>query len=509
MVEQSSMKKRIRKSKSIRYTKRMYCFKNDTVITNKIKEGHTNGKFDVLEAKYAYIIHKGVIAMTHSKPSYEKDGFPLRKQANQDLVKEKPELHFGTLKHLFGGPNGVTTKIVNNLISWGVIRVYQEPVPKRSSTKYKFTEQWENQAISMRYFTGIKNSLIWKLNELDVLRLQHPIARQTQVIYDEHVRLSDEGLKFIAGKYNHPVVDDILDAYRGEYLKDNMAELTRGLHQVDFQNEDIVLLNNFLLPGAKCNDVRKGKRFYHSITNLKREYRKFVLIDNKPIIEVDLVNSQPTFSVGFIKGVYFNATRLGNQDTQLPSDFLLYEELCCNGQFYEAIAEKAGIVLTEENRSDFKEDFFKNIFYSRINVKDNPIKRAFKELFPNVYQTIKGIKSLGYKKFATWMQDFEADLMVFAVYKQLLDENFKVLVLHDAILCNSLETAKRAKDLIREQFKCRYNQRIRFKDEKLEDVPLLKHTNDVSRWDDIEAMIEKLESVTDEEIDEDEDMKVQ
>jgi hypothetical protein len=500
--------KQIRKSKSIRYTKRIYCFKNYTLIKPQIKQVAKGAKLDVLEAKYGYIIHKGIVAMTHMKTTYEKDGFTLRKQVNQDLVKEKPELHFGTLKHLFGGSNAAINLIVNNLIDWGIIRVHKEPVPRRSATKYKFTEQWEREQISLRYFTGNKNSLVWKLNELAALRLQHPIASKTQTIYDEHVRLSDEGLKFIVDRYHHPVIDAIVEAYRGGYLKDNITELTLALQEVEFRKEDIVLLNNFLLPGVRCNDIRKGKRLYHAITNLKKEYRKFILIDGLALLEVDVINSQPTFSVGFLKGVYVAATKLSNRSSELPQDFLLYERLCCDGQFYEAIARRAGIELNDENRSDFKQSFFKYIFYSRINVKDSQIKKAFVDLFPNVYQTIVGIKTLGYKKFAVFLQDLEADLMVFSVYKQLLDENFKVLVLHDAILCNNQDAAIRAKELIREQFSCRYNQHIRFKDEKLGEVPARLYYDNPQHLGEIEAMIEKWEQVTAEEIGEEEDMQI-
>jgi hypothetical protein len=50
------------------------------------------------------------------------------------------------------------------------------------------------------------------------------------------------------------------------------------------------------------------------------------------------------------------------------------------------------------------------------------------------------------------MQDMEAEIMVFEVYPKLLEERHIVLVLYDAILCNTEEAAKRAEKLIKQGF---------------------------------------------------------
>ncbi len=494
--------KKLKRLTAIKYTKRLYCFKEDQYLQDKITEILGRSKREVLEAKYGYIIHRGIVSMVHMKKKYVTDGFPLRMKANQDAVKVNPELHIGTLSQLFGGADCANKRIIDNLIAWNIIYLFKDFIPGVSAKRYKFTPEWEAKDVMMRNFKGGAKSSIYKLINLEENKLKDPLVRATQNMYDNHVSLSDEGLQYIQHKYNHPVIHDIIQALKGDYFDDNKDRLMYELRYISYRKEDTIMLLNFLMQNTGCNEAKKGKRLFHSITSLKREYRKFILIDGKPIREVDLVNSQPTFSVGFLKGVYHHAAKQKNESTELPADFIDYEELCCNGRFYERIAEKAGMPFTDDTRADFKEDFFKYIFYSKVKVKDNPIKDAFVALFPNVYQVINGIKSINYKRFATILQDLEADLMVYSVYKQMLDENFKVLVLHDAILCSSEEAEERAKELIREQFLARYNQRIRFKGESMEKVPEIQnHTIDDSNLDpdELDRLINEMESSEDDD----------
>jgi hypothetical protein len=499
--------KRSRQSKSLKYRKRLFCFKEDQYIQDKVRSVLGNGKWDVLWAKISYLLHKGIVDMVYMKERYQKKGFAIRKRANPKYLEQNRELHYGTLNHLFGGSDSFNKQLIDWLILWGIIYIHQEYIPSVSSTRYRFTERWENEAVVMRPFTGIKKSLIWKLVEGDWLKAKHPISVATQAIYDNYISLSDALLETIKKKYNHPVIDDIVEAYPGGYLKDNRDDFAEAMSQVPYDRSDVVLLMNFLLQDFYCKDAKDRKRLQHPINYLKREYRPGVLIEGKPIIEVDLVNSQPTFSAGFLKLAWHHAMKQVGLPTDLPDDFLIYEQLCLTGQFYEAIAREAGIVLTSDNRGDFKQDFFKYIFYSRVKVKDNPIKDAFIKLFPNVYKAINGIKALNYKKFAVMMQDHEADLMVFSVYRQMLEEGFKCLVLHDAILCNSPEAEKRAKELIRDEFMIRYNQHIRFTGESVNEAiePVLSAPEPTFCYDELESQIEAMEG---ELIDEEEDTMI-
>ena len=147
----------------------------------------------------------------------------------------------------------------------------------------------------------------------------------------------------------------------------------------------------------------------------------------------------------------------------IAEDLLHYARLCREGVFYETIAQQAGVSLTVDNRKKFKEDFYSQVFYSRVRKSAGEIKEAFIELFPNVHKMIVGMKKVNYKSFAIHLQDLEALLMVYTVYKDLLDEGYKVLVLHDAILCGTVAAETRAKEMISECFEGWLGMEISFK----------------------------------------------
>lgn len=448
------------------YSKRFYCFENDQFLKNKIEEVRGNVKFETLEPKYAYIIHKAILSKTYNN-EYEKKGFSILKKTNRELLGSNPNFKYSSLSYLFGGNDKSIKQIVDNLINWKVIKVHRKYRPKHRATSYKLRAAWENREICLRKYSGKKNSIIYKLNEKWNERLKVPIVQSTQDIYDRYISLSDAGIKFIQEKYNDSRIDIIAEALRNGTFDDNKEQLQTLLDGFPVERNDVILIS-FFLKQFYCSPIGRGKRLYHSITNLKREYRNYVLINGHPIMEVDITNSQPTFAAAFLIGLYLKLPKLQPElftdgDFSIPEDLLNMMRLCRKGLFYERIAEEAGIVLNSTNRGNFKEDFFRDVFYSKVTESRRVIKTAFKALFPNVYEMIVGIKRKNYKEFPVLMQDLEADVMVYHVYSKLLEEGHIVLVLHDAILCSTHAAVVRSKELIREAFRCYFGQEISFK----------------------------------------------
>lgn len=446
-------------AKATKESRRLYCFSNDEVIKERIEEIRGQVQFATLEPKYAWIIHKAIVAKTFNK-EYVKKGFSLRKKSNSKALEQKPSLKIGTLSWLFGGNDKSIKEVVDNLILWGIIKHHMNYMVGKSATRYKLTSKWESEPVTMRRYFGRKGSLIYKLNHQWQERLKIPIVAATQTIYNQHVRLSEEGIRFIQQKYPDPRINNIAEALRGGYFEDNKEDLQNSLVGFPVASQDVVLMS-FFIRDLYCNPPGKGKRLYHSITNLKREYRRFLLLAGEPIKEVDISNSQPTFAAAFLIRMHRNLF----PDHPQPDDLLLMMELCRLGQFYERIAQQAGINLNSENRSKFKEDFFEQVFYARVTESQRRIKTAFRILFPTVYTMISGIKKENHKTFPLMMQDLEADLMVYTVYQQLLEEGYIVLVLHDAILCATEKGVRRAKELTRQAFLEWFGQEISFKGE--------------------------------------------
>lgn len=453
------MAKAKRSSKRHLYSRRFYVFEDKGFLQQQIEEVRENVQFSTLAPKYAWIIHKAIIAMSFNK-EYQTKGFTLRKKANPILLKQDPSVRLGTLSYLFGGSDKAIKEIIYSLVEWRVIKVHKKYFPGERATTYKLTEEWEKKPITMRRLYGKKGSVIYKLNQRWNERMKHPIVKATQWIYDQYVTLSEEGIRFVQQRYTDSRIDAVAEALRNGTFEDNKEALQDSLNGFPVEPADVVLMS-FFIRDLYCSPVGKGKRLYHSITNLKREYRCFVLLDGKPIQEVDIRNSQPSFAAAFL----IRLARREFPGEAVPNDLLFMMDLCRRGQFYERIAQEAGIVLTEENRGTFKKDFFEQVFYARVTKSIRKLKTAFQALFPTAFIMINSIKQRDHKWFPVIMQDLEADIMVYEVYKTLLEENYVVLVLHDAILCSTPEAVQRSKELIRQSFRDTFGEDITFKGE--------------------------------------------
>ncbi|GEO11123.1 hypothetical protein [Segetibacter aerophilus] len=442
--------------------KRMYLFDDNSELDRLIEE-NCEGNLRIKKVKFKFIISKGLTVKAHHKKQYEQSGFGLRIQAGPGALANDPNANIGTLQYLFGGSTKQITEIINQLKSWGIIYVFKEAVRGESSRKYKFTPHYEGQDMTMRWFSRKDAKFIEKWHNLWQERLKDPLYQRTQDILDDNIKLSDEGLEFLKNKYQgHKGVSDLVEAYRLGCVRDNWIHLNEILKGILIKDEDIVLFQ-FLLMNAQVYPRKKTKRLFHTFCNLKRCYRKFILLDGRPLLETDISNSQPTFSVALINSY------LKEKKPQLygKHDMRVYEKHCREGNFYEVIAGKAGVDITDgEQRDQFKEDFYKQIFFAVNSGRSTPIMEAFTQLFPTAARAISGLKKGNYKRFALELQGLEAELMVYTVYKQLLDEGHVVLPLHDAIYSNNEETKQRAEELIKLQFQVKHGMQVAVKNKK-------------------------------------------
>ena len=186
-------------------------------------------------------------------------------------------------------------------------------------------------------------------------------------------------------------------------------------------------------------DLQKTGRVYHIIACLPKPLRKFLRINGKPFIELDIKNCQPLLFVPSLKSW---AKKNGCLDAP---DILLYQELCQKGKFYNHIKElieKTGLEIKFDYQ-EFKQEFFGRIFFS-TEKKRYKWRMVFEEHFPNVSKCISSMKSSDYKKLSVTLQKQESDLIVLNVCKKLYGNGIKdIFPLHDAIYCteDSLDEA--------------------------------------------------------------------
>ncbi|WP_143144003.1 hypothetical protein [Cytophaga hutchinsonii] len=174
-------------------------------------------------------------------------------------------------------------------------------------------------------------------------------------------------------------------------------------------------------------DFKSTLRVFHSISNLKRELRKYILINGKPLLEVDVSNAQPLLFCKMIRE-YTNAYL-----PESSTDIDYYIQLCETGRLYDYLSEQFGVKKTPE----FKKEFFAKVFFSTEN-RLYKFRKIFDSLFPTVSKIISFYKEKNYKDLSIELQRLESEVMISNVAKNLIDlEVNEFITIHDAIYCTN------------------------------------------------------------------------
>jgi hypothetical protein len=168
-------------------------------------------------------------------------------------------------------------------------------------------------------------------------------------------------------------------------------------------------------------------RIHTNFTILKKEIRKnFITINNEPVIEIDITNSQPLFLSILIKNEMSKAV-ICNRDV---SDFI---HAVNNGLIYEVIMKKCNF----EDRSEAKILMYRVLF--GYNSDYNNENKIFKKLFPTVFNFIKKYKSNlnNYKVLSYKLQQMESEFIFGKVINEIMNTHPEITLftVHDSICC--------------------------------------------------------------------------
>lgn len=409
--------------------------------------------------KCLFIISRIVWKMITQPKDYLKDGVAIRGHANNVKVRAIPEIERGTLKWFFGGSVSDCLKMLTFLRQNGFIKLHRKAVRGFSATRYKLSAKFNNGSIIPKYLTFADGKF--------VKRLQKEHEKDTDAttvieVYNKHISISEEGLQYFEMNYSEfPIIQVLTQSIRDNNFENKRKVIESGLQNVTIQRQDFILYMILMRDFYASRSPRNG-RLNHNLTNLKREFRNYLLLGGKPLLEIDIPNSQPTLGIPLVKQT-LRVMHKGEKDFQ---DVKRYEETCCQGRYYEAIAEEAKMDISSfGKRKRFKEKFSSELMFCRNNNWNTEIQKAFKSLYPNVYDAIRFIKREDHRQYAIRLQKIESDLMVDVVYKRLVTEGHIALPLHDAIYCSDELTQQYARDLIRKSFEEMHNLKIKFKDE--------------------------------------------
>jgi hypothetical protein len=177
-------------------------------------------------------------------------------------------------------------------------------------------------------------------------------------------------------------------------------------------------------------DFIKTGRVFSALTFLPTPLRQFVTINGKPLVELDIRNSQPLIFASILKSnlAKYNLDR---------HEVEIFTHLCQEGKFYDYVSQL--IQDTGENIADgvFKIDFFAKIFFSTERRKYK-WRKIFDARFPSIGRTISEMKSGDHSKLSIALQKQESEIMIQGAFTSIYDQGISEAVpLHDACYTTS------------------------------------------------------------------------
>jgi hypothetical protein len=226
-------------------------------------------------------------------------------------------------------------------------------------------------------------------------------------------------------------------------------------------------------------------RCHTNLTRLRRTLRTHLRVNDQPLWQVDVKNSQP-FILGLVlrdagrleRDADFNEYRAKlvqsksqkstethqkasvpyvgtgdyQNDARLTKELDAYLDLCRSGQVYEHFMTVMGLPLTREARDQFKPTFFLPV-YGQLRLAHTPVGRAFQSGFPAMWDAICRIKVGNHARLACLMQTVESWLVVWRACDRIRREHptAPVFTIHDSI-CTTGENIERFRDILVEEF---------------------------------------------------------
>ncbi|MGP8216422.1 MAG: hypothetical protein ACLQQ4_12705 [Bacteroidia bacterium] len=234
----------------------------------------------------------------------------------------------------------------------------------------------------------------------------------------------------------------------------------------------------------RCVVDKFGERFHTQISNLWKELRPFMYFTdepNRPLVALDLANSQPYF--------YSIAIDSALVDKVLPefspcipyldriknnADYKLFAELCATGCLYEYWMQLRGFDRDAAKNEIFRVMFSRNL---RQGVEKRPHVLAFKKEFPSVYGCFFAIKNLtkrhlpfietlflkdtgvyegqkaSYKVISTMAQRMESRIIIHRIAPKLIEQGITPFItVHDSFIIKK-GFEMRAKQLMEDEFR--------------------------------------------------------
>ncbi len=265
-----------------------------------------------------------------------------------------------------------SNKVINDLKKWGVIEVSKSYQVGVRSKGYRLSKLYRDVEVLTH---PVSAGMVKKIDKhaYSEIKADTELLTTSERVQEALKRLNDR--KYISeNKYEH--LQSHLKAITIEY-DEAITQLNKIKHKITADEYNITLISIDKIHDGHFYfklDKTTG-RIYTNITNLNKEFRKFLRYAGEPLVEIDIANSQP---------LLFNAV-LRNSLQHKGNN--IYEKLTTQGNFYQYFTKQYNATYKEKKTvKEIKELVFGKIFFCRkfMNSKYKESK-LFKRLFPSEY----------------------------------------------------------------------------------------------------------------------------
>lgn len=180
----------------------------------------------------------------------------------------------------------------------------------------------------------------------------------------------------------------------------------------------------------------RSRRAYHNVCNLASDLRRFLTVDQEPMGQVDIANSQPLFFwLEFIK----HPSMAKEEAAGMVASLLA-------GIFYEEMN------ITGKPRETFKKEFFRDVLFGTGKYTSEAME-LFKVRYPTFHKLLMESKREGHEQLPIAMQRAEARVVFKAVelFAKRTGGTIPVMTIHDSLV-TTIRYLELAREVLHEVF---------------------------------------------------------
>lgn len=379
------------------------------------------------------------------------------------------------LAKILGASHGVTSSLIDDLIKSGIILRTERFMKGVNSYRYRLVD-YSDKMLYLKIPSSssiVPNKIIKRYHEVRESKLINSSLK----LYLENLNSISLHNSIYTILYNKDIINPT-SPYISPMVGDSGINLcqdeTNSIVATKMSAREISV--RAIQDGDwYCVRPTEGSRVHTNLTNFPRDFRPFLQIDGKDVIELDIRNSQPLISSVVIKNYFMQ------RNIFIPDDVNEYKKMCEKGIFYDYFMELNNV--GKEDRTEFKVRLFTEVFFSKVTNRDTLLKTQFRTKYPNCYKAICDIKggvgSEEYNRFALMLQKKEAQIVYDGANLELIRKGIKAYNIFDSLLVKEEDMEVAKESLMKHFSKENLNPQINFVNLGIERKKIIEENMDI------------------------------